>query len=209
MNTLRRKPKRTLPTSLSGGRFIVSQPLVLFCLLARCLGQGTLTITFDNPPQPPGTYTIIGEYSESGMLFAGPPYTMLLIGSGLAGDPNDGTTYLGTSLNTTVTVNSLSGVPFGLIAFDVAQFSGLFTPPTLQVVGFQQGGTTVTNNFSNITTSFQTLQLGSGFVNLNTVDLTGGFAFDNVVVTIPEPSTAALMLTAALGAAGYARARRS
>jgi len=67
----------------------------------------------------------------------------------------------------------------------------------------------VTNSFSSITGSFQTLQLGSGFVNLNTVDLTGGFAFDNVVVTIPEPSTAALMLTAALCAAGYARARRN
>jgi hypothetical protein len=45
-------------------------------------------------------------------------------------------------------------------------------------------------------------------VNLNTVDLTGGFAFDNVVVTIPEPSTGALVILGMLCGLGYARARR-
>ncbi len=78
----------------------------------------------------------------------------------------------------------------------------------LRVVGFQRDGTTVTNDFTNVGDSFQTVQLGSGFVNLNTVRLTGGFAFDNVVVGIPEPSAGALILLAPAVASGYARLRR-
>ena len=203
---------RGLPVTPWGGSLVAPAAFALFCLVGHCLGQGTVTIGFEGPPpQPPGTYSIISQYSESGMLFTA-PHTMsglLLVGSGVPGDPDDGTAYLGTLVNTTLEVNSLSGVPFSITSFDVAGFAGLFTPPTLQVVGFLQNGTTVTNDFTGIGTSFQTVHLDSGFADLNTVDLTGGFAFDNVVVTIPEPSTAALMLTAALGAAGYARARRS
>ena len=184
--------------------------LALFCLVGHCLGQGTVTIGFEGPPpQPLATYSIISEYSESGMLFFVPaPDSLLLVGSGLAGDPDDGTTYLGTSLNTTLAVSSLSGVPFSLNSFDVAEFAGLFTPPTLQVVGFLQNGTTVTNDFTGIGTSFQTVHLDSGFADLNTVDLTGGFAFDNMVVVIPEPSVGGLILLGGLCGLGYARARR-
>jgi hypothetical protein len=133
---------------------------------------------------------------------------LVLVGSGMTTGPNDGTTYLETLVNTTVVLNSLSAVPFGLIAFDVAGFQPPYTPPTLQVVGLLQNGTTVTNDFSGIGTSFQTVHLGSGFVNLNTVDLTGGFAFDNIVVGIPEPSTGVLLALGTLLGVGYVRARR-
>ncbi len=95
----------------------------LFCLVAHCLGQGTVTITFDSPqPQPPGTWSAVMQYSEAGMRLTAPgtQYALLLIGSGLAGNPDDGTTHLGTLLNTTIVVSSLSGVPFGLTSLDVA-----------------------------------------------------------------------------------------
>ena len=177
--------------------------LAVFCLVGHCLGQGTVTITFEGPPaQPPGTYSVISRYSGSGMLFTAP--YMLLEGSGLAGGPDNGTTYLATLLNTTLPVNSLSGAPFSMTSFDVAGFYGLLTPPTLQVVGFRQDGTTVTNSFTSIGTSFQTVHLDSGFVGLNTVDLTGGFAFDNMVVGIPEPSASGLILLGTLYGLGRA-----
>ncbi len=145
------------------------------------------------------------------MLFTVPAgiYSLLLVGSGLAGQPDDGTAYLGTLLNTTVAVNSLSGTPFNFISFDVAQFQGLLTPHILQAVGLRQDGTAVTNAFTGVGGSFQTLQLGSGFVNLNTVRLTGGFAFDNLVVGIPEPSTGTLALFGTLCLLGQRGMRRT
>ena len=96
------------------------------------------------------------------MLFAMPSAQvgLVLIGTGMDAGPSDGTTYMGTLLNNTVVLNSLSGVPFGLTSFDLAGYYGLLTPPTLQAIGFRQDGTTVTNNFTNPGNSFQTLQLG-------------------------------------------------
>jgi hypothetical protein len=100
--------------------------LALLCLLARCLGQGTVIVTFEGPaypgapqPQPAGTYSYMEQYSELGVLFTVPhhPSSLMLVGSGLAGVPDDGSAYLGTLLNTTVEVNSLSGVSFALGAF--------------------------------------------------------------------------------------------
>ena len=76
------------------------------------------------------------------------------------------------------------------------------------MVGFRQDGTTVTNNFTGIGTSFQTVHLDSGFVGLNTVDLTGGFAFDNMVVGIPEPSAGGLILLGTLTTLGWSCVRR-
>lgn len=183
--------------------------LALVCLTSDCLGQGTLTITFDNPPQPAGTWSAVNQYSESGMQFTAPGtmYGLVLVGSGLAGGPDDGTTHLGTLLNSTVAVNSLSGVPFSLTSFDVANDAGLLTPPTLQVLGFRQDGTTVTNNFTSVGTIFQTVHLDSGFVGLNTVHMTGGFAFDNMVVGIPEPSVDGLIVFGTLTALGWSRIR--
>ena len=211
MNTPRRETNPALPTIFRGGRFILSQAAVLFCLLGQCLGQGTVTITFDNPPQPPGTWSAVNQYSESGLLLTVPRgmYSLLLIGSGLAGDPDNGTTYLGTLVNTTVEVSSLSGVPFGMISFDVAQFNGLQTPWTLEAVGYRADGTTVTNDFTNAGSSFQTFHFGSGFVGLNTVDLTGGFALDNVVVAVPEPSAGGLILLGTLSTLGRSWIRRN
>jgi hypothetical protein len=186
--------------------------LALLCLLGHCQGQGTMTITFEGPPaQPPGTVSYNMQYSESGMWFTCPghPFSVLLVGSGLAGDPDNGTTYLGTLLNTTIVVSSLSGVQFGFTSFDVAQFQGLLTPPKFQVLGFRGDGTRVTNDFTNLSNNFQTVQLGSEFAGLNTVHLTGGFAFDNVVISgVPEPSAGALALLGAACAFWFRRLRR-
>jgi hypothetical protein len=122
---------RTFAVCGCGGSLVAPVAFALFCIAGHCLGQGTVTITFDNPPQPPGTYSYVNQYSESGMQFTAPG-TMddfVLVGSGLAGVPNDGSTYLQTLVNSTVVLSSLSGVPFGLIAFDVAGLQPPYTPP--------------------------------------------------------------------------------
>lgn len=188
--------------------------LAFFCLASGCLGQGTITIGFEGPPaQPPGTISYNYTYSESGMLLTEPghPSSVLLVGSGVAGVPDDGTTYLGTPVNTALVVTSLSGAQFSLASLDVAGFNGLLTPPTLQVVGFRQDGTSVTNDFTNIGASFQTIHFDSGFVGLNTVDLTGGFGFDNLSIGVPEPSGGGLILLGTLCGLGRAwmRGRRT
>ncbi len=109
-------------------------------------------------------------------------------------------------MNTTAAINSLSGAHFSLTSFDVAGFYGLLTPPTLQVVGFRPDGTTVTNSFTPAN-SFQTFHFDSGFVGLNSVRMNGGFAFDNLVVGIPEPMVARLVLLAALCVLGRLRTK--
>ena len=211
MNASERHHNGTLlGTRLGRANLVPPVVMALLCFLCKSWGQGTMTITFEGPPpQPPGTRSHLATYSESGMLFVDGPDALVRVGSGVAGVPDNGTTYLGTGVNTTATVSSLSGVPFGLSSFDVARFFGLLTPATLQVIGVRLDGTTITNNFTPRGSSFQTLQLGSGFVNLNTVFLTGGFAFDNVVVGIPEPSAGALIVLAALSMLGSSRMREA
>jgi len=179
----------------------VSAALASFCLLGDCRGQGTIRITFEGPaypggpqPQPPGTYSSMFEYGESGILFTVPhhPYSLLLIGSGLSGDPDNGTAYLATFLNTTVVATFPSGTQCGLASVDAVELS---LGGILHVVGYRHDGTTVTNDFLPwVGQSFHTLQFSSGFVDLDRVDVSGGWAFDNLVVGIPEPRAGVLTL---------------
>ena len=156
--------------------------------------------------QPPGTYSIISEYLESGMLFFVPvPSSLRLVGSGLSGNPDNGTAYLETSLNTTITVNFASGLVFGLGSLDAAH---LPLAGVLQVVGFRQDGTTVTNRFAPDGPSFQTFRFDAGFVDLTMFKMNGGFALDNIVVTIPEPSAGGLVLLGTLCGVGWRRVTR-
>jgi hypothetical protein len=190
--------------------FLAFAALSLCSLSANSLGQGTITITFEGPPpQPPGTYSYLSTYAESGMVFVDGPDSLVLVGSGVAGVPDDGTTYLGTAVNTTATVSSLSGVRFGLSSFDVGKFYGLLTPPTLQVVGFRPDGTTITNNFTPSGPNFKTFHFDSQFVGLSSVSMNGGFALDNLVVGIPEPSAGGLILLGTLCGLGWSRVRRA
>ena len=166
-----------------------------------------MAIGFEGPafpgapqPQPPGTYTRVSEYFESGMWFRRPQYpdSLLIVGSGVSWGPDNGTAYLGTLLNTIVAVSSLSGVPFSLSSLDAGAFPGLPSPGALRVIGYRQDDTTVTNDFNPSRSGFQTFYFSSGFIDLTRVEMKGGYALDNLVIGIPEPSAAALAL---LGAA--------
>jgi hypothetical protein len=211
MNAPRSKTRQALAPNGWWGTFAASASLALFCLQGDCLGQGTMTVTFEGPaypggpqPQPPGTYSIMSQYSESGMLFnADAAYTMLLVGSGLSGNPDNGTAYL--ENDAAMTVSFPSGIPFSLTSIDAA---ALPLGGILHVVGYRRDGTTVANDFLPWAGgNFQTLQFSSGFGDLDHLYVSGGWALDNLVVGIPEPSAGMLMLLWTLATLGWWRAR--
>jgi hypothetical protein len=187
--------------------------LTIFCALGRGYGQGTMTIGFEGPayggapePQPFGTYSIISVYDESGVRFIATyaAYTLVLVGSGVSGLPDDGTAYLG--FGNTMGISVLSRAPFSLVSCDIAGFY-VAQPTPLQVLGYKRDGTIVTNVFvprPGPVQAFQTLQFNAGFTDLDRVTMSGGWAVDNLVVGIAEPSGDVMIL---LGA-GFVVSRR-
>jgi hypothetical protein len=164
-----------------------------------------VTVTFDNPPLPVGTASDpINQYFESGTRFRWPGGSfggLVLVGAGYDGSPNNGTTHLETYAATYVDF-SLSPVSvFNLISFDATEsYSTTPGPETLHVVGYNAYyPTTVEADLTTDgTRQFQTFSLGPNFINLGRVSITpsawAGFALDNVVFSVPEPSAGGLTL---------------
>jgi len=189
-----------------------SAALAFFCLAVGCLGQGTMTFTFEG--QPSGT--ISGGkayYVESGMKFTvNPPGGLFLVGPGIPGWPDDGTGYLMAPDGGGLVFNFTSFAPFNLLSFDAARDAEDPTLPTLEVIGYEnQGmGLTVTNYFTVTSDNFQTFQLSSSFQNLYEVEILGDpFSLDNVVISgVPEPSTGVLVVLGTVSVMGWSRVRR-
>ena len=164
-----------------------------------------MTIAFEGPasaggpqPQPPGTYSVINQYSEQGMRFTVPghPDGLLLVGSGLL------QFFLG---NCTRGEEALEPREIARGEFQYARAGDQVR------VGYRQDGTTATNLFAPRTGSvqdFRNFQFASGFTDLARIELSGGWAIDNFLVSIPEPQTGGLVLLGALGAIATWRRRR-
>ena len=194
--------------------------LTFLCIQVRGWSQGSMTITFDNPPLPPNTAVLINSYSESGVrcwLSSDSSGGLVLVGAGNAGgSPNNGTTHLETYAGQTHVNFSLSPIGvFSLISFDATEsYSTTPGPETLHVVGYNAYyPTTVEADLTTDgTRQFQTFNLGPSFTDLGAVSITpsawSGFALDNVVLGIPEPSAGALVLLGAACALGRSRIRR-
>ncbi len=173
-----------------------------------------MTIGFEGPPTvPPGTGSIINQYSESGMRFWEPsdPYSgLVLVNGSYAGSPNSGTTHLETYAGSYVAFSFNPFSPFRLVSFDATEsYSTTPGPETLHVVGWISGGqgaTVTTDLTTDGARQFQTYNLGPSFANVYRVDIApsswSGFALDNVVVGIPEPSAGALVVLGAACAFG-------
>ena len=128
---------------------------LFFGVLAQCLGQGTLQITFDGPPsQAPGTQYGITNYFESGMSFTPLPGDELgRNGGGIPGYPDNGTAYLqGGSLS----FSFANGALFGLNSVDLAGYSDAVPDFSVEFVGYLFNGNTVTQSFSGSGIAFQT-----------------------------------------------------
>lgn len=201
-----------------GGTFIAVLPAVgLLGLATTCLGQGTMTITFQGPP--PGTQWQIGVYTDpaSGMQFGGlTPQTLYLNGGGIPGYPDNGTCYLENLAgsmrfgpNTFPPTTPL--VPFNLVSFDAAEL--ISGPQTLTVVGYHPMAGTVTNYFTVTSQTFQTFHLDSSFTGVVQVDvLNASWSLDDIVISgVPEPSCGALVVLPTLCALGrrWMRGRRT
>ena len=196
----------------------LASALALVGLSGHCLGQGTMTVTFEG--QLRGTEQQIGVYSELGMQFGGlTPQSLWLSGGGIPGYPDNGTGYLENpagsmrfGFNTFPPTGSLTPVNF--LSFDAAECHS-FPPSTLTVVGYkiQIMGPfiTVTNVFTVSSQTFQTFHLDSSFTGVFQVDiLNSSFSLDNVVISgVPEPSACALVLlgAACLVSRSWARSR--
>jgi hypothetical protein len=196
----------------------VTVSLMLLCFQVMCEGQGTMTFTFNG--QPAGTFGTISGYIESGMTFWDPygPENLALTGPGLSGYPQDGTAYLevtsGAKLGFELTPLTL----FNLVSFDAAVRGINYPGTTLEVIGYQVMGVTVTNYFTldsladrraNNLPDFQTFTLDSQFNNVYRVDvLTDKWSLDNLVISgVPEPSGAALIGLGAVCSLGWIRVK--
>ncbi|MEI7940741.1 MAG: PEP-CTERM sorting domain-containing protein [Verrucomicrobiota bacterium] len=190
-------------------RFAVALIVTLGFLGARCWGQGTFTpITFDGPPpQPWGTRYTVQNYSEAGMSFTpidpnAPWAGFSRNGGGISGCPDNGTAYLQAYVGSTLLFESLDGLPFDLMSADLAGYSTVVPDTVFNFVGYRQGGTTVTADFTMTGIDFQTYYFGAGFSDLVRVEIPNDYwgSLDNLTIqrSVPEPATGALMCVGAL-----------
>lgn len=188
-----------------------------------CLGQGTVRIRFEGPPAfPPGAGILVQQYGESGVWFT-PIAGTDGFGRRWAGDSRDpesgSTAYLQAILGDSLSFRSISGSTFDLFSVDLAEYSTVVPDAvTVRFVGYRQDGSIVT---TDITTDgimdgtgpladFQTFSFGPEFSSLTRVEIpTDGWSLDNLVVSIPEPGTWALLLAGGLLLCVLRRAKRS
>jgi len=198
----------------------LSSALFLLAGLISCMGQGTLHITFDGPPeQPPGTGCIVQDYAEAGFLFK-PLLEPYQPGSGLdregggdPGFPDNGTAYLqeywpGLAFSCT------DGSPFGLASVDLAGFSTSYVAFAVSFVGHRPDGSTISKTFSGSGMEFKTFSFDDEWafglvrVEIPTDLSSSGWSMDNLVIAVPEPASGALLACGAFAAMLLRKKRR-
>lgn len=180
-------------------------PLLFACIYAAFPSFGQGTITFDGPPvQPIGTVYGIQHYSESDMLFTPIGFNFGRAGGGIQQLPENGSAYLQAALSQSLQFSFTNGSSFNLVAVDLAEYSTVVPDAvTVPFYGYRTDGSVV---FTSFTTDgiidgtgpladFQTFYFGPEFSNLLRVEIpTFGWSLDNLVISIPEPSSLALVL---------------
>jgi hypothetical protein len=180
-------------------RFRITLPASLLFVSAVCDAQGT--IGFDGPPvQPSGSAYTVQSYYEAGMQF------LPLTGSDGFGRvwsnppgffPNDGTPYLDASAGEGLIFDFSSGAYFNLQSVDLAGYSTVVPGFSVTFVGNLYNGGTVSTTFSGSGINFRTFNFGPEWTGLTSVEIPNdAWSLDNLVVSIPEPTTWALALTA-------------
>jgi hypothetical protein len=188
--------------------------IVLFSVgTVRSYGQGTLHFTFDGPPPiAPGSAELIEQYAEFGWSFT--PISSMGLGFARIGTqprqerPDNGTIYLQAGLGSTLRFSSLNISLFDLQSVDLAEYSTVAPDAvTVRFVGYRPDGSTVITDLTTDgiidgtgpSTDFQTFEFGPQWSGLTRVEIpTPGWSLDNLVVSIPEPSTRAVLLGGSL-----------
>lgn len=173
--------------------------------------QGTLQITFDEPPERPGTQHGVTEYFESGMWFKpvgpyDPGNQFARNGGGIPYYPDNGTTYLQAALGESLMLSFTDSSAFDLVSVDLAEYStAVADAVTVPFVGYRPDGSTVTAYFTTDgiidgtgpLADFQTFHFGQEFSGLIRVEIpTYGWSLDNLVVAVPEPGSGILFIVA-------------
>jgi hypothetical protein len=199
----------------TGNRLALFSALSLICASSKCLGQGTLNITFDGAPfQPPGTSYYVQQYFESGMWFrplgvVGPGNGFSRLGGGRTARPENGTAYIAAALGDSLLFSFLTGSSFDLVSVNLAEYSTVVpNAVTVPFVGYRQDGSVVTTSFTTDgiidgtgpLADFQTFHFGPEFTGLTRVEIPAyGWSLDNLFITVPEPSSAAILIFSTVG----------
>jgi hypothetical protein len=103
-----------------------------------------------------------------------------------------------------LTFRSISGSTFDLFSVDLAEYSTVVPDAvTVRFVAYRQDGSVVTTDLTTDgimdgtgpLADFQTFSFGPEFSNLTRVEVpTSAWSLDNLVVSIPEPGTWALLI---------------
>jgi len=182
--------------------------VLIFSSFNSCFGQNTLQITFDGPPyQPPDSQFVVNEYDESGMWFQPSGASSLLLRNGGGGSyyPDDGTAYLQAEIGMAFAFSD--GAQFNLMSVDLDEFSTVWGPTTVDFTGYHPDGSTVTEDFTTEGDDFQTFAF-QGFTDVVSVQVSGMFSMDNLIVEVPEPASCSLLLLGVLSLFVIWRLRR-
>jgi hypothetical protein len=197
--------------SLIGGTL-----LLVLTVTLDCGAQGTMSFTFDGPPSiAAGTATVVQQYAESGVSFtpidpSAPWSGFVRMGTPTPAKdpwyPNNSTAYLQALAGNTLKFAFFDGTPFNLFAVDLAEYATNFAYPlTVHFVGYTQDGSVVTTDLTTDgvidgvgpLADFQTFHFGPEWSGLSRVEIpTDGWSLDNLVLSVPEPAPAGLMLGA-------------
>ena len=186
--------------------FVVNIAAALFLTLSTCHGQGTLQFNFDGPPLiPAGSAIGVQIYDEAGMRFT--PLTNSFTFGRIGVNPrlerpDNGTSYLQAALTQSLTFRFIDDSLFNLLSVDLAEYSTVVSNAvTVPFIGYRPDGSMVTTDFTTDgiidgtgpVADFQTFYFGPEFSGLTRVEIpTYGWSLDNVVVSVPEPTSAPL-----------------
>jgi hypothetical protein len=218
-----------MKTVMHTTKFIINFviPIALqLAVLCSAWGQGTTRVTFDGAPLlRPGTARVEQSYNESGVWFAPILGTDGFIRQGsnppAAFWPDNGTAYVVAAVGESLMSGLEDGSEFSLVSVDLAEWSTDYPQAvSVRFVGYKPDGSTVTTTLvtdgimdgTGPLADFETLYFGPEFSGLRRVEIpTTGWSLDNLVFSIPEPGSGALLLTGGsiFGLRFFGRKRRA